>query len=529
MNTKNIRKENFQLQNHPSKKSRTNKHFNRRVTPFNREKGQVTRRRNPENIESQTHIAFIPKANQETTLPDTNRKGIARFAQPLRDRNQQIHVKVSVPRSRSKPHLANNNQQLVQPKGKSGSMLSVTNTKKMKTATSKVSQSNARSNTGPSNANAQVIPNNSNNNKPLIHKAGIQDRAQSNSARNSQQTGYTSAYTGQRLNAGAPSTNRKRMNSNILAGDVQYRVQFNSDRNIHQKSPTRINTGQRLNAGDSSANEKMNPNIPSGDIIAIFDVTDFQGGPPPQRIAKRTQITGTEIGVSGTGRRDSITKTGSRFSIKQIKQRGPKNKIKSRDQSNNHANSADVRNLPTKTKSGARNKAIKGLPVNLNLSKPNSRGTVARKASKAPFDETTAGKTGSQRSRNQTDAKLNTYQRVVGRDQNARKRVKTTTLQQNTRKHDSREQNLVSKSVIIKHDKQRTGTGNTEHNQHRGKQQQGKKFMTTKQPTTKSGISAKERRVSPNKKSACICPGYIKQVCGEDGKTYKNACTMKCL
>ena len=38
---------------------------------------------------------------------------------------------------------------------------------------------------------------------------------------------------------------------------------------------------------------------------------------------------------------------------------------------------------------------------------------------------------------------------------------------------------------------------------------------------------ANERR--PRKKQRCLCPGNYKQVCGVNGKTYKNECRMKCL
>ena len=484
-------------------------------------KGQV-KRQNKE-------IRRRPKSSQAVyILPETTRKGVSGRGKPSLGKAQQNLIKASVPIQRSNPSLVNNNQPPVQPrpviKGGRVATSYFENIGQLKIVNNKNSQPYIISNTGSSNEYAPVILKYRNNgirantyrqsqqtgrsgNKQntdtskTISKISIsnkpardaQYRAQYKTVRNIPQSGRTKTIT---INAGATGTTQKRMNTPV--GGIQQGALFNPGRNDQQQGSIRAKTDQTSNAGPSNNySKKVKPNSPAHDIIAIFDMTDVPGGPPPsQPVAKQTLIKEVQSGVSKFNAR-----TGAASFTKPIKQGSKKTGKQSKGFNIKQA----TRQLPTRTESGARVKSIKGLPVNLNLGKPIT--IKAKNLKPKPSGEKRRPKPEGGKRR--------------PKPAGGKRRPKTNTIE-------SRKQNVVSKSGNITKGRQQSRVRNTGKAGLSEKQRQGKTLKTTAKPKRISTGSDAGMRRPRNKKPACVCPGSIKQVCGKDGKTYKNACKMKC-
>ena len=526
VNSKNLKTKN--IPNESSKMSGTNQ----QSAPLIRTgKGQV-KRQNKE-------IRRRPKSSQSYILPETTGKGVSGRGKPSLGKAKQNSIKASVPIQRSNPNLVNNNQPPVQPrpviKGGRVATSYFENIGQLKIVNNKKSQPYIISNTGPSNEYAPVILKYRNNgirgqaqsntyrqsqqsgrsgNKQntdtskTIPKISIsntpardaQYRAQYKIVRNIPQSGRTKTITGQRVNAGATSTTQKRMNTPV--GGIQQGTLFNPGRNDQQQGSIRAKTDQPSNAGPSNNYlKKVKPNSPARDIIAIFDMTDVQGGPPPsQPVAKQTLIKEIQSGVSKFNAR-----TGAASFTKTIKQGDKKTGLQSRGFNIKQATRSNVRQLPTIKESGTRLKSMKGLPVNLNLGKPIT--IKAKNLKTKPSGEKRRPKPAGGKRR--------------PKPAGGKRRPKTNTIE-------SRKQNVVSKSGNITQGRQQTRARNTGKDGLSEKQRQGKMLKTTAKPKRTSIGSDAGRRRPRNKKPACVCPGAIKQVCGKDGKTYKNACKMKC-
>ena len=433
---------------------------------------------------------------------------------------------------------------------------------------------------------------------------GTQQPTQYTPGRNVQQSGHsqpgsTKTIAGQGINAGNQNTGRKIKNTPDFK--TQQRPQFIPGRNIQQLGNARVHTqsGQSINVGLSKTNERdFSQNNPTGGILAVYDLTDFQGGPvDPKPVAEKTKFQGVKSGLTETRQ----PKIKSKPDLLPSNRQGDK-KIWSRSAGSHITDLRKVEHKNQRTNSGTRKPAAQGLPINMNPDKAIPQNADNRKVNHATVG--TSNRQNKSVSKYQVDTNLVSSQ--IPRKTSI---TKSSGKQRHPKTSNSKSENtnMTTKDDSIPTEKQssdksrNTGKPQT----FRGKQQQDKPLkrrltieqtnVNSEQANVNSGQtnvnreqvsgnseqanvnseqanvnseqanvnskqasvnseqanvnskqaninneqanvdseqanvnSFKKRRRPKKKNTGCICPGSIKRVCGKDGKTYKNACKMKC-
>ena len=427
-------------------------------------------------------------------------------------------------------------------------------------------------------AGHQISESTENNNwRGMVTSAdGTQQPTKYTPGRNVQQSGHsqpgsTKTIAGQRINAGNQNTGRKIINTPDLK--TQQRPQFIPGRNIQQSGNARVHTqsGQSINVGLSKTNERdFSQNNPTGGILAVYDLTDFQGGPvDPKPVAEKTKFQGVKSGLTETRQ----PKIKSKPDLLPSNRQGDK-KIWSRSAGSHITDLRKVEHRNQRTNSGTRKPAAQGLPINMNPNKAIPQNADNRKvnhatvgtsnrqnksvskyqvdtnlvSSQIPRKTSITKSSGKQRHPKTSNSKsenpnmttkddsIPTAKQSSGKSRNIGKPQTLRRKQQQdkplrrrlTMEHanvNSEQANVINEQASVNSEQANV---NNEQANVNGKQANVNSEQANVNSEKVNVNSDKKRRRPQKKKRGCICPGSIKRVCGKDGKTYKNACKLKC-